>query len=116
MSSSSSNPYDFPVEREIVKKIQLLDVCFEDFAGCDSVDDEFMVILRKSDDRIASYQSTEPGYAQRIREIRGAHRNLQEWYEDGVIESFSEFLLQPPRKGSTGTEENNHDDGESDSN
>ena len=93
---SHQHPYnnykDFPASRQIVEKIRFLDVRPKDFAGCASVDEEFTVILRKSGDLKASCRPTEPGFAGRIREINRAHRSLKELYEDGVIDSFSEFL------------------------
>ena len=102
-----SNQHDFPAARKIVERIRFLDVRPEDFEGCDSVDDEFMVILRKSGDMKASCRPTEPGFAHRIREINRAHRNLKELYDDGVIDSFSEFLR--PQQAANARDESESD-------
>ena len=118
MGSNRQHQYEdnkFPARRKILDRYyRVLDVRQEDFRNCNSVQDEFMVLLRKSGDKKASCQPTEPGFAHRIREINTAHQNLKELYDDGVIESFSEIFVQQQGEGGEAKKSNSADHEDSD--
>ncbi|GAX09506.1 hypothetical protein FisN_6Lh105 [Fistulifera solaris] len=74
----------------------LLDIRPNDFRKCANVEEEFTAIERKTFDLKAFCGPSEVGYAGRIREINAAHRKLKQLFEEGTINSFSEYLCQDP--------------------
>ncbi|GAX25857.1 hypothetical protein FisN_6Hh105 [Fistulifera solaris] len=72
----------------------LLDIRPNDFHKCTNVEEEFTAIERKTFDLKAFCGPSEVGYASRIREINAAHRKLKQLFEEGTINSFSQYLCQ----------------------
>ena len=113
MSDSSNSRLSYN-NSEIKERIRFLDVRPEDFAGCSSLDQEFIVILRKTGDLKAFSDPSEVGFARRIREINKAHRALAQMYHNGEIGSFSDFLREDTNDDSSQNQEDEKDQHDAD--
>jgi hypothetical protein len=89
---------------EIKSQMLLLDIRPNDFHKCTNVEEEFTAIERKTFDLKAFCGPSEVGYASRIREINAAHRTLKQLLEEGIIDSFSQYLCQDASDGERTTE------------
>ncbi len=101
---------------EIKNQMKLLDIRPNDFRKCSSLEEEFTTIQRKTFDLKAFCGPSEVGYASRIREINAAHRKLKDIFEEGTIDSFSQYLRHDPSECSTEATQGSNTDhvGESD--